>query len=90
MKELLTKVTAFQEEAVSLLSQEMPDSEAIAKMVDTGCSLDIDLPELPRLKHKLQQVCFDVFFFLLFFNEIGNPFHVIFLFSSSQHITFSG
>ncbi|XP_027231088.1 lysine-specific demethylase 5A isoform X2 [Penaeus vannamei] len=56
VKELLTKVTAFQEEAVSLLSQEMPDSEAIAKMVDTGCSLDIDLPELPRLKHKLQQV----------------------------------
>lgn len=67
MKELLTKVTAFQEEAVSLLSQEMPDSEAIAKMVDTGCSLDIDLPELPRLKHKLQQVCFDVFFFFYCF-----------------------
>ncbi|XP_042883818.1 lysine-specific demethylase 5A-like isoform X2 [Penaeus japonicus] len=56
VKELLTRVTTFQEEAISLLSQEMPDSEAIAKMVDTGCSLDIDLPELPRLKHKLQQV----------------------------------
>merc|ERR1711962_1963619 len=25
-------------------------------MVDTGCTLDIDLAELPRLKHKLQQV----------------------------------
>ncbi|KAG7166548.1 Lysine-specific demethylase 5C-like [Homarus americanus] len=56
VKELLTRVTTFQEEAVELLNQEIPDSEVIAKMVDTGCSLDIDLPELPRLKHKLQQV----------------------------------
>lgn len=56
VKELLTRVTTFQEEAIELLSQEIPDSEVIAKMVDTGCSLDIDIPELPRLKHKLQQV----------------------------------
>lgn len=56
VKELLMRVTAFQGEATEVLSQEMPDSEVIAKMVDTGCSLDIDLPELPRLKHKLQQV----------------------------------
>ncbi|KAK7080654.1 Lysine-specific demethylase 5A [Halocaridina rubra] len=56
VKELLTRVTAFQEEATEVLDQEMPDSEVIAKMVDNGCSLDIDLPELPRLKHKLQQV----------------------------------
>nr|XP_053636080.1 lysine-specific demethylase 5B-like [Cherax quadricarinatus] len=56
VKELLTRVTTFQAEAIDLLNQEIPDSEVIAKMVDTGCSLDIDLPELPRLKHKLQQV----------------------------------
>ncbi|XP_045603249.1 lysine-specific demethylase 5A isoform X2 [Procambarus clarkii] len=56
VKELLTRVTTFQEEAIELLNQEIPDSDVIAKMVDTGCSLDIDLPELPRLKHKLQQV----------------------------------
>lgn len=56
VKELLTRVTAFQEEATELLNQQMPESETIAKMVDTGCSLDIDLPELPRLKLKLQQV----------------------------------
>ncbi|KAK3857439.1 hypothetical protein Pcinc_003821 [Petrolisthes cinctipes] len=56
VKELLTRVTTFQQEAIELLSQEAPDSDVIAKMVDTGCSLDIDLPELPRLKHKLQQV----------------------------------
>ncbi|XP_071532238.1 lysine-specific demethylase 5A isoform X2 [Panulirus ornatus] len=56
VKELLTRVTTFQEEAIELLNQEIPDSEVIAKMVDTGCSLDIDIPELPRLKHKLQQI----------------------------------
>ncbi|CAL4073717.1 unnamed protein product [Meganyctiphanes norvegica] len=56
VKELLTRVTTFQEEALALLNQEMPDSEALHKMVDTGCTLDIDLAELPRLKHKLQQV----------------------------------
>ena len=56
MKDLLNRVTTFQKEAVETLNQDTPDSEVIAKMVDTGCSLDIDLPELPRLKHKLQQV----------------------------------
>lgn len=56
VKDLLNRVTTFQQEAVALLSQETPDSEVLTKMVDTGCSLDIDLPELPRLKHKLQQV----------------------------------
>lgn len=56
VKDLLNRVTTFQKEAVDMLNQETPDSDVIAKMVDTGCSLDIDLPELPRLKHKLQQV----------------------------------
>lgn len=56
VKDLLTRVTTFQEEAVEMLNQDTPDSEVLTKMVDTGCSLDIDLPELPRLKHKLQQV----------------------------------
>lgn len=56
VKELLTRVTDFQDEAKAALKEEMPESEAISKLLDTGCSLDIDLPELPRLKHKLQQV----------------------------------
>lgn len=56
VKDLLNRVTTFQEEALDLLNQEMPESEALHKMVDTGCTLDIDLAELPRLKHKLQQV----------------------------------
>ncbi|XP_076035943.1 lysine demethylase 5 isoform X2 [Oratosquilla oratoria] len=56
VRELLSRVTAFQEEAIQLLSQEMPESEAVSKLVESGCSLDIDLPELPKLKHKLQQV----------------------------------
>lgn len=56
VKDLLNRVTSFQKEAVEMLNQDNPDSDVIAKMVDTGCSLDIDLPELPRLKHKLQQV----------------------------------
>ncbi|KAG0710048.1 Lysine-specific demethylase 5A [Chionoecetes opilio] len=56
VKDLLNRVTTFQKEAVDMFSQDTADSDLIAKMVDTGCSLDIDLPELPRLKHKLQQV----------------------------------
>lgn len=56
VKDLLNRVTTFQQEAVEILNQDTPDSDILAKMVDTGCSLDIDLPELPRLKHKLQQV----------------------------------
>ena len=66
VKELLNKVTDFQEEAMKLLKEEAPDSEEVSKILDSGCGLDIDLPELPRLKNKLQQVILKIFFYICF------------------------
>lgn len=37
------------------LSDEMPDSSKLQALLDLGSSLDVELPELPRLKQELQQ-----------------------------------
>ncbi|XP_025106262.1 lysine-specific demethylase 5A-like isoform X3 [Pomacea canaliculata] len=55
IKELLDKVVAFQEEAQEALSAEVPDSRQLEKLIDIGITLDVDLPEIPRLKQVLQQ-----------------------------------
>lgn len=50
LQELLDKVVAFQEEAQEALSAEVPDSRQLEKLIDIGITLDVDLPEIPRLK----------------------------------------
>uniref|UniRef100_A0A3Q3LFB7 [histone H3]-trimethyl-L-lysine(4) demethylase n=1 Tax=Mastacembelus armatus TaxID=205130 RepID=A0A3Q3LFB7_9TELE len=55
VKELLENVEDFHERAQVALSDEMPDSSKLQALLDLGSGLDIELPELPRLKQELQQ-----------------------------------
>lgn len=45
----------FHERAQVALSEEMPDSSKLQALLDLGSGLDVELPELPRLKQQLQQ-----------------------------------
>lgn len=54
VKELLDRVKDFQKEAAELLSQEMPESRLVDKCIENGVVLDIELPEIPKLK---QVIC---------------------------------
>uniref|UniRef100_A0A669B098 [histone H3]-trimethyl-L-lysine(4) demethylase n=1 Tax=Oreochromis niloticus TaxID=8128 RepID=A0A669B098_ORENI len=53
--ELLENVEDFHERAQVALSDEMPDSSKLQALLDLGSGLDVELPELPRLKQELQQ-----------------------------------
>ncbi|XP_059161364.1 lysine-specific demethylase 5A-like isoform X2 [Physella acuta] len=55
IKELLDKVVEFREEAQDALDAETPDSEQVETLIEIGISLDVDLPEIPKLKQVLQQ-----------------------------------
>ena len=56
MQELLTKVLDFQLTAQSTLtSSTRPDSCALDEMLDTAMTLDVDLPEIARLRQLLSQ-----------------------------------
>uniref|UniRef100_A0A665WT34 [histone H3]-trimethyl-L-lysine(4) demethylase n=1 Tax=Echeneis naucrates TaxID=173247 RepID=A0A665WT34_ECHNA len=55
VKELLENVEDFHERAQTALSDEMPDSSKLQALLDLGSGLDVELPELPRLKQELQQ-----------------------------------
>ncbi|XP_076469736.1 lysine-specific demethylase 5A-like isoform X2 [Babylonia areolata] len=55
VKDLVAKVVAFQEEAQEALTASVPDSRQLEKLIDIGVTLDVDLPEIPRLKEVLQQ-----------------------------------
>ncbi len=43
-------MTDFQAEAREALEADTPDSKALMKLMDFGITLDIDLPEMPKLK----------------------------------------
>lgn len=55
LQELLENVEDFHERAQAALSDEMPDSSKLQALLDLGSGLDVELPELPRLKQELQQ-----------------------------------
>lgn len=50
LQDLIDKVTDFQNEALDALHEETPDSEKLAKLIEFGVTLDVDLPEIPKLK----------------------------------------
>ncbi|MEQ2195173.1 hypothetical protein XENOCAPTIV_008538 [Xenoophorus captivus] len=52
---LLETVEDFHERAQVALSDEMPDSSKLQELLDLGSGLDVELPELPKLKQELQQ-----------------------------------
>lgn len=45
----------FHERAQAALSDDTPDSCKLQALLDLGSGLDVELPELPRLKQELQQ-----------------------------------
>ncbi|XP_010885439.1 lysine-specific demethylase 5A isoform X3 [Esox lucius] len=55
VKELLENVEDFHERAQIALADELPDSSKLQALIDLGGGLDVELPELPRLKQELQQ-----------------------------------
>ncbi|KAK3776769.1 hypothetical protein RRG08_058519 [Elysia crispata] len=55
IKDLLDKVIEFREGAQDALEAETPDSEQVETLIEIGISLDVDLPEIPKLKQVLQQ-----------------------------------
>ncbi|XP_050964128.1 lysine-specific demethylase 5A isoform X2 [Labeo rohita] len=55
VKELLESVEDFHERAQVALTDETPDSSKLQALLDLGSGLDVELPELPRLKQELQQ-----------------------------------
>ncbi|XP_036375855.1 lysine-specific demethylase 5A [Megalops cyprinoides] len=55
VKELLENVEDFHERAQAALADETPDSCKLQALLDLGAGLDVELPELPRLKQELQQ-----------------------------------
>ncbi|XP_030643619.1 lysine-specific demethylase 5A isoform X2 [Chanos chanos] len=55
VKELLENVEDFHERAQVALADETPDSSKLQALLDLGAGLDVELPELPRLKQELQQ-----------------------------------
>ncbi|KAM9772415.1 lysine-specific demethylase 5A [Syngnathus typhle] len=55
VKELLENVEEFHERAQVALADELPDSSKLQALLDMGSGLDVELPELPRLKQELQQ-----------------------------------
>ncbi|XP_013414674.1 lysine-specific demethylase 5A-like isoform X2 [Lingula anatina] len=55
IQELLQQVLDFQTEAQDALQDQNPDSERLEKLMDFGVTLDVDLPEIPKLKQVLEQ-----------------------------------
>ncbi|XP_076331157.1 lysine-specific demethylase 5A-like isoform X4 [Tachypleus tridentatus] len=55
IKDMVEHVTLFEKEAKELLDQEMPDVNKLEKVLDNGLALDIDLPQVRLVKHKLLQ-----------------------------------
>ena len=55
LQELLQKVLDFEKDANIALNEERPDSEKLNKLVEFGVTLDVELPEISRLKQLLNQ-----------------------------------
>ena len=50
LQDLLQRVLDFQLEAVEALEEETPNSAKLEKLMEFGVTLDVDLPEIPKLK----------------------------------------
>ncbi|KAK7866457.1 hypothetical protein R5R35_008978 [Gryllus longicercus] len=56
MKDLLKRVETFKEKSEELLKSEFPESKELSSCLELGYALDIDLPEVPRLKQYYEQM----------------------------------
>lgn len=51
----MNRVESFQGEAQELLREEEPSVVKVKLLLDTAMTLDVDLPEIPRLKQELHK-----------------------------------
>ncbi|KAM8917773.1 lysine (K)-specific demethylase 5Ba [Spinachia spinachia] len=55
LKDLLTRVDDFQQRSERLLSDESPSPLELQNLLDESLGLDVDLPQLPLLRERLEQ-----------------------------------
>ncbi|XP_061920283.1 lysine-specific demethylase 5B-B-like isoform X1 [Entelurus aequoreus] len=55
LKDLLTRVEEFQQRSERLLSDDSPNSMELQDLLDLSLGLDVDLPQLPLLRERLEQ-----------------------------------
>ncbi|XP_019369375.1 PREDICTED: lysine-specific demethylase 5B isoform X2 [Gavialis gangeticus] len=55
LKDLLDRVEAFQQHSQKLLSEEIPSAAELQKLLDVSFEFDVDLPQLPELRIRLEQ-----------------------------------
>ncbi|XP_054640536.1 lysine (K)-specific demethylase 5Ba [Dunckerocampus dactyliophorus] len=55
LKDLLTRVEEFQQRSERLLSDDAPNSVELQDLLDLSLGLDVELPELPLLRERLEQ-----------------------------------
>ena len=51
LQELMTHVESFQCEAQKVIQSGTTDVTRLQQLLDNGHTLDVDLPEIPKLKH---------------------------------------
>uniref|UniRef100_A0A3Q2Y4L1 [histone H3]-trimethyl-L-lysine(4) demethylase n=1 Tax=Hippocampus comes TaxID=109280 RepID=A0A3Q2Y4L1_HIPCM len=55
LKELLNRIEDFQQHSEKVLADESPGAAEIQSLLDVSFDFDVDLPELPRLRERLEQ-----------------------------------
>ncbi|XP_014899908.1 lysine (K)-specific demethylase 5Ba [Poecilia latipinna] len=55
LKDLLTRVDDFQQRSNRLLSDEAPSPQELQELLDMSLGLDVELPQLPLLRERLEQ-----------------------------------
>ncbi|CAJ1051738.1 lysine (K)-specific demethylase 5Ba [Xyrichtys novacula] len=55
LKDLLTRVDDFQQRSECLLSDESPSPQGLQELLDVSLGLDVELPQLPLLRERLEQ-----------------------------------
>ncbi|XP_028261559.1 lysine (K)-specific demethylase 5Ba [Parambassis ranga] len=55
LKDLLTRVDDFQQRSNFLLSDESPNPQELQDLLDMSLGLDVELPQLPMLRERLEQ-----------------------------------
>ena len=51
LQDLMNRVESFQSEAQALLAEPEPEAYKLKQLLDTAIALDVDLPEVSKLKH---------------------------------------
>lgn len=66
----------FQKDAQEALDAETPDSEKLEQLIEFSVTLDVDLPEIPKLKQvSVKQDSGDCFSILIFYRFSLNNFY---------------